>query len=128
MSSKHSISAVFKPYEQQQLLLLPPSLEELIAANHPARIVNTLLNKIDSRPLLSEYCGGGSSSYHPLALLKLVVYGYMTNVYSSRKLEEATQQNIVFMWLCGMNTPDHNTIYSMNLEVLFMTPSWTARY
>ena len=110
MASKHSHSPVFKPYEQQQLLLLPPSLEELIAANHPARIVNTVLNKIDSRPLLSEYCGGGSSSYHPLALLKLVVYGYMTNVYSSRKLEEAAQQNIVFMWLCGMNTPDHNTI------------------
>lgn len=110
MSLKRACTPVFKAYHQQQLMMLPPSLEELIAPNHPARIVNTVLDKIDSKPLLSAYSGGGSSSYHPLALLKVLIYGYMTNIYSSRKLEEATAQNVVFMWLCGMNTPDHNTI------------------
>ena len=110
MSSKRVSTPVFKPYHQQQLMMLPPSLEELIAPNHPARIVNTVLNKIDTKPLLAQYSGGGCSSYHPLALLKILIYGYMTNIYSSRKLEEATQQNVVFMWLCGMSTPDHNTI------------------
>ena len=79
MSSKHSISAVFKPYEQQQLLLLPPSLEELIAANHPARIVNTLLNKIDSRPLLSEYCEGAEKAITIRGLPEMSIKGIHLN-------------------------------------------------
>ena len=101
---------VFKTYLQNEVLLLPPSLEELIPANHPVRVVNAVINQINLQPLLSAYSGGGCSSYHPLLLLKVVVYGYMTNVYSSRKLEEACKSHIHFMWLAAMNTPDHNTI------------------
>lgn len=101
---------VFKTYLQNQTLLLPPSLEELIAPHHPVRVVNEVINKINLEPLWAAYMGGGCSSYHPLMLLKVLVYGYMTNVYSSRKLEEATKSNIHFMWLAAMNTPDHNTI------------------
>lgn len=104
------VTPVFKTYLQNQSLLLPPSLEELIGANHPVRVVNKVIDQINIGPLLAAYSGGGSSSYHPLILLKIVVYGYMTNVYSSRKLEEATKSNIHFMWLAAMNTPDHNTI------------------
>jgi transposase len=85
-----TISSVFKDYHQNQPLLLPPGLEESIAANHPVRIVNEVINTINLQPLLAAYTGGGCSSYHPLMLLKVVVYGYITNVYSSRKLEEAT--------------------------------------
>ncbi len=106
----NAVSPVFKTYLQKQRLLLPPGLEELIAVNHPVRVVNHVINQINIEPLLAAYVGGGSSSYHPLLLLKVVVYGYMTNVYSSRKLEEATKSNIHFMWLAAMNTPDHNTI------------------
>jgi transposase len=105
-----AVSPVFKEYLQNQPLLLPPSLEELIAATHPVRVVNEVINTINIKPLLKAYAGGGCSSYHPLMLLKVVVYGYMSNVYSSRKLEEATKSNIYFMWLAAMNTPDHNTI------------------
>ena len=105
-----TVSPVFKTYLQNQRLLLPPSLDELIASNHPVRVVNQVINQIHTAPLLAAYSGGGCSSYHPLMLLKIVVYGYMTNVYSSRKLEEATKSNIHFMWLAAMNTPDHNTI------------------
>jgi transposase len=104
------VAPVFKDYHQNQPLLLPPSLEELIALNHPVRVVNEVINKINLQPLLALYAGGGCSSYHPLMLLKIVVYGYMTNVYSSRRLEEAAKSNIHFMWLAAMNTPDHNTI------------------
>ena len=101
---------IFKAYHQNQMMLLPPNLEELIPQNHPVRILNEVLDKIDIQPLIRQYKTGGSSSYHPLMLLKVIVYGYINNIYSSRKIEEALQQNIHFMWLGGMNTPDHNTI------------------
>ena len=105
-----SIGPIFNVYLQNQPLLLPPSLDELIAINHPVRIVNAVINQINLQPLLAAYLGGGCSSYHPLMLLKVVVYGYMNNVYSSRKLEDACKSDIRFMWLAAMNTPDHNTI------------------
>jgi transposase len=110
MRKRNDQKVIFKPYHQSQVMLLPPSLEELIAANHPVRIVNEVLNKIDISPLIKLYRPGGASSYHPLILLKALVYGYINNIYSSRKIEEALQQNIHFMWLAGMSKPDHNTL------------------
>jgi transposase len=110
MRKRNDQQVIFKPYHQSQVMLLPPSLEELIADNHPVRIVNEVLNKIDISSLIKLYKPGGASSYHPLILLKVLVYGYINNIYSSRKIEEALQQNIHFMWLAGMSKPDHNTI------------------
>jgi transposase len=104
------LQPVFKAYHQRQAMLLPPSLDELIGANHPVRIVDEVLSRIDIQPLIRQYKPGGSSSYHPGMLLKVLVYAYINNIYSSRKIEEALQQNIHFMWLSGMSTPDHNTI------------------
>jgi transposase len=101
---------VFKPYSQQQLVLLPPSLEDLISANHPVRVVNEVIEQLDISKLEANYAAGGCSSYHPKMLLKVLVYGYLHNTYSSRKLEAAIQENIHFMWLAAMNRPDHHTI------------------
>lgn len=101
---------IFKPYNPNQISLLPPSLDELIAANHPVRVVNSILNQLDINHLEESYQGGGSSSFHPRMLLKVLVYGYLNNIYSSRQLEAATRENIHMMWLCGMNRPDHHTI------------------
>jgi transposase len=101
---------VFKDYLFNQPFILPPSLDELIVSNHPVRVISNVIEQLNLQPLLEVYKGGGCSSYHPKMLLKIVVYGYMTNVYSSRKLEEACKCNINFMWLSAMNTPDHNTI------------------
>lgn len=101
---------VFKPYDPNQIILLPPSLDELIAVNHPVRVVNSILNQLDISHLEASYQGGGSSSFHPRMLLKVLVYGYLNNIYSSRQLEAATRENIHMMWLCGMNRPDHHTI------------------
>lgn len=108
--AKRILSVAFKAYQQHQAMLLPPSLEELIAPGHPVRIVNQVLDKIDIDPLLKKYKGGGSSSFHPRMLLKVLVYSYINNTYSSRKIEAALKENIHYMWLSGMNTPDHNTI------------------
>jgi len=107
---KHNSKIVFKDYNPNQLLLLPPSLEDFIDPNHPVRVVNQVIDTIDLDPLLAKYKGGGSSSYHPRLMLKVLIYGYLTNTYSSRKIEEALRQNVYFMWLSGMQYPDHNTI------------------
>lgn len=100
----------FKPYNQHQIMMLPPTLEELIPKDHPVRVVNDVIESINIEPLISVYKSTGCSSYHPLMLLKVLVYGYVSNVYSSRKLEAACKENINFMWLSAMNYPDHNTI------------------
>jgi transposase len=109
---------VFKDYNFNQNLLLPPSLEELIDPNHPVRVVNQVVDNLNLDPILSNYDGGGCPAYHPRMMLKVLVYGYMTNRYSSRKIEEALQQNIHFMWLSGMSYPDHNTINRFRSERL----------
>ncbi len=105
-----AVSPSFKPYNQQQTLLLPPSLEELIPQGHPARVVNDVINRINLTSLLAAYETKGCSSYHPQMLLKVLIYGYVSNVYSSRKLEAACKESVYFMWLSAMNYPDHNTI------------------
>ena len=100
----------FKKYDCNQIMLLPPSLEELIPDNHPVRVVNHVIDKLDLQLLIGNYKGGGTSAHHPKMLLKLLVYGYISNIYSSRKLEALTKENVPTMWLVGMNRPDHNTI------------------
>ena len=92
------------------MMLLPPSLDELIDKNHPVRIVDQVLDQVNMDALINQYKGGGSSSFHPRMLLKVLVYAYLSNVYSSRRMEAALKENIHFMWLSGMQTPDHNTI------------------
>jgi transposase len=108
--NKRELAPVFKPYTQIQGNLLPRSYDELIPANHPVRIVNRVMDSLDLSKLIANYPGGGASSYHPLCLLKVITYGYLRNIYSSRQLEESLKDNIHFMWLSGEQKPDHNTI------------------
>ena len=100
----------FIVYTPNQTYLFPPSVEDFIPEIHPVRVVNQVIDKIDIEPLMENYKGGGTSSYHPRMLLKVLVYAYLSNIYSSRKIEEALMQNVFFMWLSGMNKPDYNTI------------------
>ena len=108
MSSRRKV--VFKEYAPNQGMLLPPSLDELIGKTHAVRVVNAVIDQIDIGPLVDTFKGGGTSSYHPAMLLKVLVYAYLNNVYSSRRIEAAVKENIHFMWLAGMKRPDHNTI------------------
>lgn len=102
--------ATFKPYDPNQISLLPPSLDELIPSNHVVRVVQNVIDSINIESIKKKYKGGGSSSFHPKMMLKIIVYGYLSNIYSSRKIEQAVASNIHFMWLAGMHRPDHNTI------------------
>lgn len=101
---------VFKPYNQKQNLLFPPNLSDMIPEEHPVRLVSSIVDKLDISEILATYKGGGASSYHPRMLLKLVIYGYLNNLYSSRKIENAIKSNIYFMWLAAFEQPDHGTI------------------
>jgi transposase len=101
---------VFKTYTPNQTLLFPSNLEELIDQHHPVRVVNQIIDQINIDPLLARFKGGGASSYHPRMLLKVLVYAYLNNIFTSRKMEAAIKENIHFMWLSGMNKPDHNTL------------------
>ena len=108
VSNKSKI--IFKEYSPQQSLLLPPNLEDLIDENHPVKTVSEIIDRINLEGLIKNYKGGGSSAYHPRMLLKVLIYGYLCNIFSSRKLEAAIKENVHFMWLTGMSRPDHNTI------------------
>ena len=79
---------IHKFYNQNDSLLLPPSLGELIPLTHPVRVVNSILDRLDISGIESTYKGGGTSSYHPRMLLKVVVYAYLCNVYSGRQMEK----------------------------------------
>ena len=90
-------------------LLFPYSFEELIPENHPVRIVNSV-EKINIEPLLKAYSKEKNPNYHPVMMLKMMVFAYMKNIYSSRKMEKALRENINFMWLSNMSIVDHNTV------------------
>jgi transposase len=109
---------VFKPYHQHQLMVFPPTFEEMIPKDHPVRVVSDIVDQLDLDALIIKYKGGGCSSYHPRMLLKVLIYGYLVNIFSSRKLEAAIQENIYLMWLSGMEKPDHNTINRFRSERL----------
>ena len=104
------MSHKFKVYNQQQNWLFPPSIEELIPQDHPVRIVNGVIEHLDLKPLIKAYSKEGQPSYHPKMMLKVMVYAYMDNTYSSRKIEKAMRENINFMWLSNRQVADHNTI------------------
>lgn len=105
----HSV-VTFKSYAQHQGMLFLPSFEELIPPDHIVRLVSRAIDGMQLDKLLNAYDGGGASNYHPKMLLKILVYGYIDRLYSSRRLEKATGENVNFMWLTGQRTPDHNTI------------------
>lgn len=91
-------------------MLFPPNLDQMVPQGHPVRIVDNIIDKVNIQSILDTYPGGGSSGYHPRMLLKVLIYAYLRNIYSSRQIEEALKENIHFMWISGMSQPDHNTI------------------
>lgn len=95
---------------RKEYLLLPPSLEELVPENHMVRVVNAVIERLDISDILSTYRGGGNSAFSPKMMLKVLVFAYLSNVYSSRRIEELLKRDIYFMWLSGMKRPDFRTI------------------
>jgi transposase len=101
---------VFKHHSVHQQTLFPLDLNTLIAENHSARLIDSVVEKLEIPGIISQYKGGGTSSYHPKMLLKILFYGYLNNTYSCRKIAKAIKENIYFMWLSGGLQPDFRTI------------------
>ena len=108
----------FKPYTMDQPTLMPPSLEELIPADHLVRVVNRVMDELDLEEVLNEYKGGGTSSYHPRMMLKVLVYAYTQKVNSSRQIAKGLRENVNFMWISGGNRPDFRTINRFRSSVM----------
>lgn len=109
---------VYKEYNQGQRMLLPPSLEELIPDKHLVRVIDQVVEEMDLEPIYQTYKGGGTSSYHPKMLMKIIIYAYATRVYSGRQIAKQIRENIPFMWLSGGNQPDFRTINRFRGEKL----------
>lgn len=101
---------VFKDYSQNQLTCFPADLGSLIAESSPARIVSMVVDKLDVSDVVKTYKSGGTSSYHPKMMLKVIFFAYMNNVFSCRKIERQLKENVNYMWLSGMQFPDYHTI------------------
>jgi transposase len=111
----------FKSYDQQQLMLLPPSFDELIPQKDPVRVVNEIVERLDLSSVYAQYKKLGCASYHPKMMIKIIIYAYLRNIYSSRKIEDITANDIRFIWLSGMQRPDHNTINTFRSSKLKTT-------
>ena len=105
-----------RPMNREQMWILPPSLDEMLEAGHPARFVAAFVDGL-GRDGWGEIGVGmdvevmGAPSYHPRALLGVWLYGFMTGVRSSRKLEAACREQIPYLWLTGSQRPDHVTLW-----------------
>src|SRR5208283_4240037 len=123
----------FRTIDRQTGFLLPPSVDEWLPERHLARFVVEVIDGLDLRAMVGDYRGSGSASYHPSMLLGLLVYGYATGVFSSRKLERATYDSVAFRFIAANDHPDHDTIaafrrrFLKEIEALFVKVLLLAR-
>lgn len=103
----------FREYDQHQNLLLPPTLEDWLPEGHLARFVSDTLDALDLREWEQDYAtatGSGAPAFHPVMMLKLLVYGYATGVFSSRKIARRCIEDVAFRYLAAQATPDFRSI------------------
>jgi transposase len=123
----------FRPTDRQTGFLMPPSVDEWLPPRHLARFVVEVVDGLDLRSMSGAYRGSGSASYHPAVLLSLLVYGYATGLFSSRKLERATYDSVAFRFIAANDHPDHDTIaafrrrFLKEIEALFVEVLKLAR-
>ena len=106
------MSKTYRPYEPDQLFLMPPSLTDWLPAGHMVYFVRSILDEIDLSPILSVYEDEerGQTPYHPKVMTGILLYGYSNGITSSRKLEKHCQEDVAFRVLAANNQPDHRTI------------------
>lgn len=119
--------------DRETAYLLPPSVSEWLPEGHLARFVVDVVDQLDLSELTRQYTGRGSAAHHPAVLLSVLVYGYATGVFSSRKLERATYDSVAFRYLAANTHPDHDTLANFRrrflpqLEALFVQVLMLAR-
>jgi transposase len=116
----------FIQYDRNQQYLLPPSVDEWLPEGHLARFVVEVIDHLDLSKLTRRYSVSGSAAYHPALLLGLLVYGYASGTFSSRKIERATYDSVAFRFIAANHHPDHDTVahfrktFLVELEDLFV--------
>lgn len=100
----------FIPTDRKTDYLLPPSVDDWLTQDHLARFVVEITDGLDLSNLTRQYAGRGSKAHHPATLLAILVYGYCTGIFSSRKLEMATYDSVAFRFIAAGSHPDHDTL------------------
>ncbi len=112
----------FKPYTPDQLLLLPPALQDWLPEGHLALFISDVVDHaLDLSPILATYetgDGRGQPPYHPALMVKLLVYAYCTGKPSSRRIEKATYEEVPYRVLAADQHPDHDSIAAFRQEHL----------
>jgi transposase len=109
---------IFITADRKTPYLMPPSIDEWLNEDHLARFIVEVIDKLDITRITKQYSGKGSKAYHPAVLLSLLVYGYATGVFSSRKLERATYDSVAFRYIAAGSHPDHDTIATFRRRFL----------
>lgn len=123
----------FRQCDRQTPYLLPPSLDDWLPADHLARFVVDIVEQLDLSPLTRQYRGAGSAAYHPSVLLALLIYGYATGTFGSRRIEQATYESLAFRYIAANTHPDHDTLCTFRkrflgeIEALFVQVLSIAR-
>jgi transposase len=123
----------FREVDRETGFLLPPSVDEWLPEQHLARFVVEVIERLDLSAMVKAYRGSGSAGYHPSVMLGLLVYGYATGAFSSRKLERATYDSVAFRFIAANHHPDHDTIATFRrrfleqIEALFVQVLLLAR-
>jgi transposase len=124
---------MFRPYDQTQPFLLPPSLRDFVDEDHPAHLINDLVDLLDLSVLEAYYGNLGQPAYHPRLMVKVLLYGFTVGIFSSRKLQRACQENLAFKYLAGMETPAFKTFIEFrrrhrdDMKVVFLQTARLAR-
>jgi transposase len=108
----------FRTIDRETKYLLPPSVDEWLPERHLARFIGEVIGGLDLGRMSGAYRGSGSAPYHPRLLLGILIYGYATGVFSSRKLERATYDSVAFRFLAVNDHPDHDTIAAFRRRFL----------
>lgn len=110
ITSTDMAKVVYKSYNQNDNLLFPHCIGDFIPENDPVRVLDAIVEHLDISAIEATYKGGGASSFAPRMLLKVILYAYLQNIHSGRKMEAMLKRDVNFMWLSGMQRPDFNTI------------------
>jgi transposase len=104
--------------DRTTLYLLPPSMDDWLNEDHLARFVVEVIDQLDVSNLTRQYAGRGLAAHHPATLLAILVYGYATGVFSSRRLERATYDSVACRYVAANTHPDHDTLATFRRRFL----------
>src|SRR5476651_329138 len=95
----------FKPIKRDMDYLFPPSMSDWLPEQHLARFIVEIVEQLDLKPMERAYGTRRSAPFHPALLLSILVYGYATGIFSSRKLENATYDSVAFRFVAADEHP-----------------------